>query len=161
MFFLFSNFVKRNRIIIFIILIALIIRITFVYVSPIKLWDETIYINLGYDLSKNPLDYSFNNGWTDYIPFGPTDKAGFRAPLLPYLISIFFILKLPFFIDFIIPIIGTASVFFTYKLGKMLTTKSIGLVSSLFLALMPIHVLNSARVLTGVLATFFCYFNVY
>ena len=51
--------IKKNKGLIAIFLLALLIRTLFVFSMPIKLWDETIYLNLGYDLSKNPLDYSF------------------------------------------------------------------------------------------------------
>jgi len=81
----FQQIIKRNNIIIAIFIIALIIRILFVFSMPVKLWDETVYANLGYDLSKNISDYSFSNGWSDFIPSGSDliyawPKAGFRAP---------------------------------------------------------------------------------
>ena len=54
---LIGPFIKENKIIISIFLLALSIRILFVFVMPIKLWDETVYTNLGYDLSKNLFQY--------------------------------------------------------------------------------------------------------
>ncbi|MBT3690631.1 phospholipid carrier-dependent glycosyltransferase [Candidatus Woesearchaeota archaeon] len=127
---------------------------------PVKLWDETIYLNLGADLSNNLLDYSFSNGWSDFIPSGGDDfygypKAGFRAPLLPYLISFFYIFNLGFLANFLIPLIGALSVILIYKLGKELFNEKIALISSLFFAFIPLHVFYSGRVLTGVLFTFF------
>jgi len=90
-----QKLIKKNKWLIIILGLALIVRILFSFSMPIPLWDETIYLNLGEDLSQNPLDYSFSNGWSDYIPSGGDNfygypKAGFRAPLLPYIISIFF-----------------------------------------------------------------------
>ena len=151
--------IKRNKWLIAIFLIALLIRIFFVFSMPIKLWDETVYLNLGYDLSKNPFDYSFSNGWSDFIPSGGDDlygypKAGFRAPLLPYLISIFYLFRLEFLINFIIPFVGALSAFLIYILGKELFNTKVGLISSALYAFIPLHVFYSGRVLTEFLFTF-------
>jgi len=156
----FQQIIKKNRWLIAIFGIALLIRILFVFSMPIKLWDETIYLNLGADLSNNPLDYSFSNGWSDFVPSGGDDfygypKAGFRAPLLPYLISIFYFLNLGFFANFLIPLIGALSVVLIYRLGKELFNEKIALISSLFFAFVPLHVFYSGRALTEILFTFF------
>lgn len=155
-----QQIIKRNQWLIAIFIIAFLIRILFVFSMPIKLWDETIYLNLGADLSLNLLGYSFSHGWSDFIPSGEDDlygypKAGFRAPLLPYLISFFYIFKLGFLINFLIPLIGALSVILVYKLGKELFNQKVGLISSLFFAFIPLHVFYSGRVLTDILFTFF------
>ncbi|MFH1376893.1 MAG: glycosyltransferase family 39 protein [Candidatus Woesearchaeota archaeon] len=150
-----KNWIKKNRIIICIFAIALVIRVFFVFVMPVKLWDETVYTNLGYDLSKNFFQYSFTHGWIDFMPGNQLNlSAGFRAPLLPYLISGFYFLKLNFLINFIMPIVGAFSVVLVYLLGKELFNKKIGLISSSFFALIPLHAFYSGRILTGVLFTF-------
>jgi len=154
-FFKIKSWIKKNQLILWLFVIALVIRLFFVFVMPIKLWDETVYINLGYDLSNNFLQYSFTHGWSDFIPGGLYPKAGFRAPLLPYIISGFYFLKLKFLINFIMPIVGAFSVVLVYLLGKEMFNKKIGLISSLFFALIPLHVFYSGRILTGVLLTFF------
>ena len=88
---------RETKILIVLFIIAFIIRGIFVFVTPVKIWDETVYANLGYDLSHNPLDYSVaNNGWSDFIPSGGDafyawPKMGFRAPLLPYILSLFYL----------------------------------------------------------------------
>jgi len=151
---------KEYRWLVLIFIIALLVRIIFVFSMPIKLWDETIYLNLGADLSKNFLSYSFSNGWSDFIPSGGDDfygypKAGFRAPLLPYLISIFYFFNLEFLVNFLLPLVGALSVIAVFKLGKELFNEKVALTSSLFFAFVPIHVFYSARVLTDVLFTFF------
>ena len=156
----FQQIIKKYKWLIAIFVIALLVRIIFVFSMPVKLWDETIYLNLGADLSKNLLDYSFSNGWSDFISSEGDDfygypKAGFRAPLLPYLISIFYILKLGFLANFLIPLIGSLSVILVYNLGKEMFNKRVGLVSSLFFTFIPLHVFYSGRVLTDVLFTFF------
>src|SRR3989338_9937960 len=120
----FQQIIKKNKWLIAIFVIALLIRIIFVFSSPVKIWDETVYANLGYDLSHNPLDYSVaNNGWSDFIPSGGDDfyawpKMGFRAPLLPYFLSIFYLFNLGFLVNFFIAFIGALSVCLVYLLGK-------------------------------------------
>ena len=155
-----QQIIKKHKWLIVIFVIALLVRIAFVFSMPVKLWDETIYLNLGADLSNNLLDYSFSNGWSDFIPSGGDDfygypKAGFRAPLLSYLISFFYIFNFQFLANFLIPLIGALSVILIYKLGKELFNEKIALISSLFFSFIPLHVFYSGRVLTGVLFTFF------
>lgn len=151
---------KEYKILLGIFLFALIIRIIFVFASPVKIWDETVYANLGYDLNNNPLDYSVeNNGWSDFIPqqdgFYGWPNMGFRAPLLPYILSSLYFLKLNFLINFLIPLIGALSVVLVYFLGKKLFNKRVGVYSAIFLTFLPLHVVNSGKLLTGVLFTFF------
>lgn len=152
--------VRRNKILILIFLLALLLRIIFVFSTPIKFWDETIYINLGRDLSKNLLDYSFSNGWSDFIPSGANDfyaypKAGFRPPLLPYTISIFYLIKLEMLIDFLLPLVGALSVVLIYLTGKEMFDKRTGIIAASFLAVLPLHVIYSGKVLTDVYCVFF------
>lgn len=151
--------IKKHKLLIAIFLVALLIRILSVYSAPIKIWDESVYLNLGTDLSKNLLDYSFSHGWSDFIPSGEDNlygfpKAGFRAPLLPYIIAFFHILHINFLINFFMPLIGALSTILIYLLGKEIFNKKTGLISALFLAFIPVHVNYSGRVLTDVLVTF-------
>ncbi|MGV8152174.1 MAG: ArnT family glycosyltransferase [Candidatus Nanoarchaeia archaeon] len=148
-------FFIENKVLILIFLIALIIRIFFVSAYPIKWWDETIYANLGYQLADNPFNYCFNNGWGDYVPYGDETKAGFRAPLLPYTLAFFYILKLDFLVDFIVPFFGAFSVIIIFILAKKMFNYSTGIYSAAILAFIPIHVYYSALILTDVFSTFF------
>jgi len=157
----FQQIIKKHKWIIAIFVIALLIRIIFVFSTPVKIWDETVYANLGYNLARNSLDYSVaNNGWSDYIPSGGDSfyawpKMGFRAPLLSYLISIFYFLNLGFLINFLMPLVGALSAILIYKLGKELFNKKVGLYSAILFLLIPLHVVYSGKILTGVLFTFF------
>src|SRR3989344_3184986 len=146
---------KETKIIILIFLVALLIRISFVFITPIKIWDETVYANLGYDLSKSALDYSFTNGWSDYVPDGSWPKAGFRAPLLPYTLSILYFLKLNFLIQFLIPLFGALSITLIYLIGKEMFSQKVGIYSAILLTLVPLHVFYSSKILTDVFSTFF------
>jgi len=133
---------------------ALLLRILFVFESPVKGWDETVYANLGYDLSKNPLDYSFARKWSDYVP-GDWPKAGFRAPLLPYILSIVYLGNSQILVDLFIPLIGALSIFIVYLLAKALFNKKVALYASLLFVFLPIHVVFSGKILTDVFSTFF------
>ena len=155
-----QHILKKNRWLIALFISAFLVRMIFAYATPIKSWDETIYLNLGSDLSHNLLDYSFSHGWSDYIPSGEDvmygyPKAGFRAPLLPYLIAFLHIFHVSFLITFLLPLVGALSVIVVYVLGKELFTKRVGVISALFFAFIPLHVFYSGRVLTEVLLTFF------
>ncbi len=146
----------KNRVLIGILILALIVRIFFIYNFPVRWWDETVYSDLGYELSRGN-SYSFKQGWSDFVPGGygkyAWPRAGFRAPLLPFLLMFFYLFKLEFLIDFLVPLIGTLGIFAVYLLGKELFNKRIGLYSAFFLALLPLHVFYSGRILTGVLST--------
>ncbi len=88
---------KEIKILIILFIVAFVVRSIFIFATPVKIWDETVYANLGHDLNKNLFDYSLrNSGWSDFIPSGGDDfyawpKIGFRAPLLPYTLSIFYL----------------------------------------------------------------------
>jgi len=139
--------------------LALLTRVPFVFVSPLKIWDETVYANLGSDLSENPFNYSFAKKWTDWVP-GDWPKAGFRPPLLPYTLSILYFLNLDFFVEFLMPIIGALSVIFVFIIAKKMFNEKIALYSSLFLTFLPLHVIYSGKILTGVFSTFFIILSV-
>jgi len=157
----FQQIIKKHKWLIAIFVIALLVRIIFVFSTPVKIWDETVYANLGYDLSNNPLDYSVaNNGWSDFIPSGGDSfyawpKMGFRAPLLPYLLMPLYFFNLDFLIIFFIAFVGALSVCLVYLLGKKLFNEKVGLYSAILFLLIPLHVIYSAKILTGVLFTFF------
>jgi len=146
--------IKSNRWIIIIFIISLIIRLIFVFSSPLKIWDEYVYADLGYDLSNNPFDYSYlNKPWSDFVP-GDWPHAAFKPPFLPFLLSLFYLLKLNLIVDFIMPIIGSLSVVLIYILGKKLFNKNTGLIASVFLALVPLHVFYSSKILNECSVTF-------
>lgn len=151
---------KTDKFIIFVLIFSFLIRIAFLFYSPLRGWDETVYLNLGHDLSQNPLFYSLkNSGWNDFIP--STDiiygwpNIGFRAPLLPYIISIFYALNLNLLIQIIIPFFSTLSIFLVYLFGKKLFDKKVGLYSAILFALIPIHVFYSGKIWTDPLVVFF------
>jgi len=141
--------------IVIIFILAFLIRILAVYTTPVKLWDETVYANLGWDLKLNPLDYSFAHKWSDYVP-GDWPKAGYRAPLLPYTLAVLYtLIHYQSLIDLFMPFIGALSVVLLYLLVKNLFNEEIALYSSIFLTFLPLHVLYSGKILTDVFASFF------
>ena len=151
---------KTDKLIILVLIFSFLIRIAFLFYSPLRGWDETVYLNLGHDLSTNPLFYSLKNaGWNDFIP--STDviygwpNIGFRAPLLPYIFSVFYSLNLNFLIQIVIPFFATLSVFLVYVLGKKLFDKKVGLYSAVLFALIPIHIFYSGKIWTDPLVIFF------
>ncbi|MCK5624403.1 glycosyltransferase family 39 protein [Candidatus Pacearchaeota archaeon] len=152
---------KEHKFLIFLILLALIVRIIFVFVEPIQIWDGTVFANLGHDLSSNPFSYNFNNGyWSDYVPLGEWPKAGFRPPVLPYTLAIWYLLGLGNLVKFFMCIIGALSVWGVFLLSKKIFNKEVAIYSSVFLALLPLHVVYSAKLLSSLYATFFLLFAI-
>jgi len=152
---------RETKILISLFMFTFILGGIFVFSTPLKIWDETVYANLGYDLSNNPLDYSVeNNGWSDFIPSGGDNfyawpKMGFRAPLLPYLLSPFYPFNLGFLVKFFIVFVGSLSTCLVYLLGEKMFNRKVALYSAILFLLIPLHIIYSAKILTGVLFTFF------
>lgn len=150
---------KTKTILISVLIIAFLIRVLFLSVSSVPWWDEAVYTNLGEDLSENPLDYSVGEReWSDFIPSGGDSnyawpKMGFRPPLLPYLISLFFLVNAGFLVKFLMPLVGTLGVLSVYLLGKEFFNEKVGMISFLIFAFVPIHVFYSSMVLNGILVT--------
>lgn len=146
---------KRKMILIAsILLVSFFLRVAFAYAEPVKWWDEAVYASFGWDLKSTPLHYSFDGGWSDYVP-GGWPKAGYRAPLLPYMLGIlfFFFGQNMVLLNMIMPAIGTLNVLLVYLLGKKMFSQKIGLYAAAFLAFMPVHVFYSGKILTDVLST--------
>ena len=135
-----------------IFLFSLFLRIAASKIDPLRWWDETVYADLGWDLHINPFDYSFSHGWSDYVP-GDWPKAGYRAPLLPYFLALTYLLKLN--VDLLMPVIGALSVVFIYFLGCEMFNEKVAAYSSILMSILPIHVIYSGKILTGVFGTFF------
>lgn len=152
---------KEIKILIILFIVAFFVRSIFVFDTPMRIWDETVYANLGYDLAHNPLDYSVaNNGWSDFIPSGGDNfyawpKMGFRAPLLPYLLMPLYLFNLNVLVVFFVAIVGALSVCLVYLLGKKLFNEKVAFYSAILFSITPLHVIYSAKILTGILFTFF------
>lgn len=139
--------------------LSLLIIILFVFSTPLKIWDETVYLNLGKDMS-NGNDYSFEGGWSDFVPCQANDakycwpNAGFRAPLLPVFIAIFNLMRIGNLSIFIVPIFSVLCLGLIYLFTKKLFNKKIALVSTI-LTMVPIFVYYSSKTLTDSLVCFF------
>jgi len=121
--------------------------------APIKWWDETVYANFGYWLQNHPLDYSFH-GWGDRV-FSWVGKAGFRPPLISYLIAtVDFITGLnQFFVNPLMPLIGALGVVFLFYLAKKLFNEKIAIYSALLMIFIPVYVFLSGKLLNDILVT--------
>lgn len=158
--------IEEYKILFVLFFISLAIRILFSLSLTITDWDAAVYSNLGYDLSRNPFDYSFkNNGWSDYVPSGIDTnfgwpKAGFRAPLLPYFLAIFYFFNLSWLINFFMPIIGGLSVISIFILAEKMFNRNVALFSAIFSAILPINAYYSGKIFTDVFCTFFLILSV-
>ena len=142
----------KYKTIILLFAFSLVLNVIVSQVSPIVWWDEAVYSSLGYDLSSDPLTYGFSK-WGDRN-FDWVDKAGFRAPLLPYSLAAIFAGGGSYFAtSLLIPIIGALGVVLIYLLTKKMFGEKVALYSALFLMLIPIHLRYSGKILADVLAT--------
>jgi len=80
---------------------------------------------------------------------------GFRPPLLSYFLAIFYALNLGFLIKFLLPLVGTLTIFLVYLLGKEMFNKKIGIISAAIISFVPIHIIYSGKILNDVFVTFF------
>lgn len=143
---------KTNAIVILLFLISFAFNFI-ASLEPIKWWDETVYANLGYWLQNNPLNYSFH-GWGDRV-LSWWPLAGFRAPLLPYIIALADAItnSNQFFVDLIVPFFGAAGAVVLYFLARQLFDERTAIYSAAFLAFLPIYVQISGKILTDIPAT--------
>ncbi len=139
----------RQSELIILFLLSLIVFYISSQLEPIKWWDETVYLNLGRDLSSDPFSYAFK-GWGDKVPDLPY-KPGFRPPLLPYAIAALYMLSLP--AELFIPVMGAMGVVVLFLLVEKIYDRRIALLSSLLLISLPIYAFYSGKVLSDILVT--------
>lgn len=153
----------KKSLILFLILLFLVsffLRSYFSFFSPLKYWDETIYTNLGRNLVLYH-EYSFLHGFADFSSNWPL--AGFRPPLLPFLISLIFLFsKKVFFLNLIIPFLSSIGVVGLFFLSKDLIDEEVAIYSSIFLSFFPMNVFFGSKILTDTLfltmLVFSCFF---
>jgi 4-amino-4-deoxy-L-arabinose transferase-like glycosyltransferase len=136
-----------------IILTGFLIRYSFI--GHESLWpDEALYMFIGKSLSLNPLKIIDANG----RPFFQ------NPPLFMYLLSIVFRLtgggsiKIAHLITVLM---DTGTIILIGYIGNLLYNKKVGLLSAAFLAVNPLHVWISTRILTDVSLVFFVYLSLY
>ena len=132
----------------------LIILFTFVFLtrfslsifSPLKFWDETIYVNLGRNIILFG-EYSFSHGFSDFAPNMPL--AGFRPPLLPFLIAFLSLFTFnTIILSFLMSIISALGVIAFFFLVYVMFNKNIAIYSSLLLSVLPLYVFWGSKILT-------------
>ena len=139
----------RNVILIF--LISLIVSSIAVFLDPVRWWDEAIYGSLGWNLHNSPFDYSFKK--FDDLNKDYPGQAGFRAPLLPYVISVAYAVNESFPIEVLVPIFSALGSVALYLLCIQVFDKKTSALSALLLTLMPLHAYYSGKILTDVFST--------
>ena len=134
-----------------IILTGFLIRYSFICHE--SLWpDEALYMFIGKSLSLNPLKIIDQNGQLFYQ----------NPPLFMYLLSIVFRLtgggtiKIAHFVTVLM---DTGTIILIGYIGSYLYNKKVGLLAAALLAVNPLHVWISTRVLTDVPLVFFIYLS--
>ena len=134
-----------------IVLTGFLIRYVFIYHE--SLWpDEALYMSIGKSLLSNPLKIVDENGH----PFFQ------NPPLFMYLLSVVFRLtgggsiKIAHLVTVLM---DTGTIVLIGYIGSHLYNKKVGLLSAALLAVNPLHVWMSTRVLTDVPLVFFIYLS--
>ena len=143
---------KEIIFIISLFIISFLLRFLLAFLSPIKYWDETIYANLGRNLIIHK-NYTFLN-FGDFFPNWPL--AGARPPLLPFIISIVFLIsKNSFWLNIIGPFFSSIGILALFFFSRRLFNDKIAFYSSIIFAFFPSNLFWSSKLLTdGILLTF-------
>ncbi|MBN2042496.1 MAG: glycosyltransferase family 39 protein [Candidatus Aenigmarchaeota archaeon] len=112
------------------------------------LWDEAVYIGIG--------KYLFSNGAIGLFEV-------IRPPGLPMILGLlwFFGAGKIIIYDLIITLFSLGNIYLAYLIGKKLFGEKEGLVASVILAITPVFLYNSFRIMTEIPSAFFVLFAVY
>jgi 4-amino-4-deoxy-L-arabinose transferase-like glycosyltransferase len=127
---------RQNLFLFLIISFALILRLYYFFITSNQAlwWDEAEYMLKAKTIFQG-------------TPI--TGLAPFREVFIPYIWSVLFLLgNGELLVRFSQAIISTLTVLLTYLVGKQLINKKVGIISALFMAVMPIQLFFTERVLT-------------
>lgn len=144
----FSEIGAYKLILIGILLLALIIRLKFFNVPEAVWWDEAEYLNAA-------------KHWVYNLPY---DISPQRQPLLPLLISVFYLLgiqNLAIIKLFVVVIPSLLVVFATYSLGRGLYNEKTGLISAFLMAIFWLVLFWTSRFSTDLLGLLFGILAIY
>jgi len=127
---------------------SLAINLISTVIEPVVWWDEGVYSGLGMNLASDPLDYSFKH-FEDFSYDWP-GKAGYKAPLLPYMLAGAYVLNVP--VTIVVPLIAATGVAALYLFMSRAINRRTGLWAATFLLLMPLFAYFSGKMLTDSLA---------
>ena len=128
----------KTKILLGILLLALVLRIKYNGVNEAVWWDEAEYLAAA-------------KGWVFGIPYNLGSQ---RQPILPILVSLFYMLgivNLNVIKFLVIALPSVAIVWLTYLLGKELYDESIGLIGAFFMSVFWLLLFWTARFATDVL----------
>lgn len=128
--------------------LSLVIGLVSSAIEPVIWWDEGIYSGLGFNLASDPLNYSFYH-FAD-LSYDWPGQAGYRAPLLPYLLAAAYMLRFP--VTAVVPLAVAAGVVAFYLFAERAMGPKKGLLAAAFLAALPLLDYFSGKMLTDALA---------
>ncbi len=138
---------------------SVLLKLSLSFLNPLTYWDESIYANLGKNLIRYG-EYSFAHGFADFFP--NLSAAGARPPLIPFLVSVVFLVsENNFWLNFIVPLLSSAGIFGIYLLGKRLFNKEVARYSAGIYAFFPMNVFWGSKLLTDISVLTFLIFSCY
>ncbi|MFH0830008.1 MAG: glycosyltransferase family 39 protein [Candidatus Aenigmatarchaeota archaeon] len=123
---------------------SFIINIVSSVIEPVIWWDEGVYSGLGMNLASDPFDYSFKH-FEDFSYDWP-GKAGYKSPLLPYVLAGAYVLNIPVTIG--VPLVAAIGVAALYLFVSRAINRKTGLWAAMFLMIMPLFAYFSGKMLT-------------
>ncbi len=152
-------YTANNKVIFVLCVFFFIVSSVFTYADPVKWWDETIYLNLGYNLLKYG-EYSFEHDFADIVFGWP--NAGYRGPVLPLLcglVYIFFGDNL-FFLNLIVPFFGALGILAVFLIGKEVWNEKAGIYAAIMMSFLSFYIEFSSKILCDVVAVTFTSFSI-
>ena len=149
-----SEFLKKNYGVLIVLVIALAVRIIYL----------RLYHNLP-DWNQLTVDNYYHHNWAISIVNGNIfgDTTYFRAPFYIYCLAIFYkLLGISLWTGRIFGlIVGLLSILFTYKIGKKVFNKRVGLISALIQSFYPICIYFESELLLDPLFTLLLQISLY
>ena len=135
--------VWRNKEILILIGVFILFKLIFFFRFHDIWWDEAVYIGM----SK----YLFSLGKLGLFEI-------LRPIIIPIILGFFWKIGLNVILvgEIIQLLFSVGCIYLTYKIGLKLKGKITGLVAALLLTFMPLFILNSQRIVTGIPSMFFC-----
>lgn len=142
---------STHKALVFLVLLALAIRVLAVLVHPMIQWDETAYVRMAENLARGNglLDISGNTK-VHFSPLLPLFIAGAAMVLRNYVLSAYVV----------VTVFGSLILVPAYLLGKELFSRKTGLMTAALISVTPLFVYYSSQVYSESVYVFFLLFGI-
>jgi 4-amino-4-deoxy-L-arabinose transferase-like glycosyltransferase len=142
--------IKDSWVVAGLFLLSLAIGVVSTQVEPVIWWDEGVYSGMGHWLAAHPTDYRIPVELFEDFTLDRPDLAGYRAPLLPYLLAAAYRLLVP--VILVVPVVTAGGVAALYLFIRRAVDRRTGVLAALFMAGLPLFAYFQGKMLTDSLA---------